>query len=167
LTLLAVAYLALAALEQSSEYWHFGVAYVMLGVGLGLATPPATEAIIEALPLAKQGVASALNDVARELGAAMGIAVLGSAFNSAYRARVGDLAERVPDAVLDVARDSPAAGLEAAARLGPAGVDTSRVVLDAFVHGWRAGMLVALATMVLGVGFVVARAIRREPSEGA
>ncbi|WP_181788805.1 MFS transporter, partial [Streptomyces phytophilus] len=67
----------------------FLVATAVLGAGVAFAATPATEAIVAALPPAKQGVASALNDLTRELGGVLGIAVLGSVFNSTYRAEVG------------------------------------------------------------------------------
>ena len=50
----------------------------LLGLGMALAATPATAAIVDSLPEAKQGVASAVNDAAREVGGALGIAVLGS-----------------------------------------------------------------------------------------
>lgn len=52
---------------------------------MALDGTPATTAIVSALPANKQGVASAVNDTSRELGAALGIAVLGSVFNDRYR----------------------------------------------------------------------------------
>ena len=58
---------------------------VPFGAGMALAGAPATTAIVASLPAEKQGVASAVNDVSRELGGALGIAVLGSLFNGAYR----------------------------------------------------------------------------------
>jgi hypothetical protein len=52
---------------------------------MGLAMTPATSAITEALPASQQGVGSAMNDLARELGGALGIAVVGSVLSSVYR----------------------------------------------------------------------------------
>ena len=60
-----------------SGYWQFLVATLVIGVGAPLAMTPATNAIVASLPRAKQGVASAVNDTAREIGAAFGVAVLG------------------------------------------------------------------------------------------
>jgi sugar phosphate permease len=59
-----------------SSYWVLGGALVMPGLGMGMAGP-ATTAIVTSLPDDKQGVASAVNDTAREVGGALGIAVLG------------------------------------------------------------------------------------------
>jgi hypothetical protein len=58
---------------------------LVLGVGVGLAMSPSTAAITASLPEEKQGVASALNDTVREMGGAVGIALIGSVLNSAYR----------------------------------------------------------------------------------
>ena len=66
-----------ATLGTDSGYWPFLVATLVIGAGAALAMTPATNAIVASLPRAKQGVASAVNDTARELGAAFGVAVLG------------------------------------------------------------------------------------------
>ena len=65
------------------------VGMLLVGVGLGLGMTPATNAIVESLPRAKQGLASAVNDTSRELGAAFGIAIIGSAFTAGYRSHIG------------------------------------------------------------------------------
>ena len=66
----------LAAMSSASGgYWSVLPGLVFIGVGLGLAMSPSTTAITEALPPSEQGVASALNDVMRELGSAVGIAL--------------------------------------------------------------------------------------------
>ena len=63
---------------------------------MALAGAPATTSIVASLPHEKQGVASAVNDVSRELGGALGIAVLGSIFNSGYRSAVEAQAATLP-----------------------------------------------------------------------
>jgi sugar phosphate permease len=61
---------------------------VVLGIGLGTATTPATSSITESLPPSQQGVGSALNDLSREVGGAIGIAVIGSILTSTYSSHV-------------------------------------------------------------------------------
>jgi EmrB/QacA subfamily drug resistance transporter len=70
----------LSTLDADAAYWHLLAGLLVLGLGLALATTPATTAIVESVPEAKQGVASAVNDASREVGGALGIAVIGSAF---------------------------------------------------------------------------------------
>jgi hypothetical protein len=62
---------------------------VLMGLGLGLTTAPATESILSVLPAAKAGVDSAVNDATREAGGTLGVAVLGSIFTSLYADRIG------------------------------------------------------------------------------
>jgi hypothetical protein len=63
-------------------------ALIVIGLGMGAAMTPATSAITEALPSAKQGVGSAINDLSREVGGAIGIAVIGSILTATYRSHV-------------------------------------------------------------------------------
>lgn len=71
-----------AQLDAGSSYWLMAAGLVVLGVGMGAAMTPATTAITEALPPSRQGVGSALNDLSREIGGAIGIAVIGSILTS-------------------------------------------------------------------------------------
>jgi EmrB/QacA subfamily drug resistance transporter len=78
LVLIAVGLTIAATMGVGASYWTLLGAILVLGLGMALAAPPATAAIVASLPDDKQGVASAVNDTAREVGGALGIAVLGS-----------------------------------------------------------------------------------------
>src|SRR3954451_11907827 len=78
LALMAAGLVVMSTMGLHASYWHLLGAGLLLGLGMALATAPATSAIVESLPETKQGVASAVNDAAREVGGALGIAVLGS-----------------------------------------------------------------------------------------
>ena len=73
----------MSQLDGDSTYWHFLGGLFVFGFGMALTSTPSTTAIVTSLPRAKQGVGSAVNDVSRELGSALGIAILGSLFNRA------------------------------------------------------------------------------------
>jgi EmrB/QacA subfamily drug resistance transporter len=88
LALIAAGLAIVAQLGTHSSYWLMAAGLVLLGVGVGTATTPATSAITEALPPAQQGVGSALNDLSREVGGAIGIAVVGSILASTYSSHV-------------------------------------------------------------------------------
>ncbi len=80
---------------------------VLMGLGLGLVSTPATESIMQVLPPARAGVGSAVNDASRELGGTLGVAVVGSLFSSLYGARLVEALDgRLPADLLDRARDS-------------------------------------------------------------
>jgi len=78
LTLMAVGLFVMSTMDAGSSYYHLLAGGLILALGMALATAPATAAIVDSLPEEKQGVASAVNDTAREVGGALGIAVLGS-----------------------------------------------------------------------------------------
>ena len=88
LTLIAAGLIVLSFLGTDLAYWHFLIGLLLFAAGMALAGTPATTAIVSSLPPAKQGVASAVNDVSREFGSAIGIALLGSVLNESYRANV-------------------------------------------------------------------------------
>ena len=83
LALMGAGFLVFSTLGTDSSYWHFGIGALITGIGIALATAPATTAIVSSLPAERQGIASAVNDLTREVGGAFGIAVLGSLLNSA------------------------------------------------------------------------------------
>jgi len=88
LLLVAAGLAIVSQLGTDSSYWLMAGGLVVLGVGMGAAMTPATSAITEALPPARQGVGSALNDLSREVGGAIGIAVVGSILTSTYASHV-------------------------------------------------------------------------------
>ena len=150
LALAAVGFLMLSTLDSASSYWHVLAGLIVLGAGMGIATTPATSAIIVSLPDSKQGVASAVNDAARENGGAIGIAVLGSVLASGYRSNVETHTEALPADVAESASDSLAFVVHGAEHLGPAGQQLLGVARDSFVNGMQTAMWVAASIMAAG-----------------
>jgi EmrB/QacA subfamily drug resistance transporter len=96
LALVSTGLFVIAQADASTSYWLLLCGLLPLGAGMGAAMTPATSAITDALPASRQGVGSAVNDLSRELGGALGIAVVGSVLSSIYRSSftvppVGDL----------------------------------------------------------------------------
>jgi EmrB/QacA subfamily drug resistance transporter len=147
LALMGVGFLVFTTLEADSSYWRFGIGALITGIGMALATAPATTAIVSSLPDHRQGVASAVNDLAREVGGAFGIAVLGSVLNSGYRSDVAPAS--------GAAKDSIAAAAQIAERAGPRGTALLERAQDAFVNGLSTSLLVG-ACVLLGASLVVA-----------
>jgi EmrB/QacA subfamily drug resistance transporter len=85
LAVMGAGMLVFTTLDVDSTYWRYGAGGLVTGIGMGLATAPATISIVSSLPAERQGIASAVNDLAREVGAVFGIAVLGSVLNASYR----------------------------------------------------------------------------------
>jgi len=140
LLVVAAGMVTLAQLDTSSSYWLVVAGLVPLGAGMGMAMTPATSAITEALPKAQQGVGSALNDLARELGGALGIAVLGSVLTAGYR---GNLSlPGVPSDVAHQAKDSFAVG-------NHMGGSIAEHANSAFMTGMHSALYVAAGAALL------------------
>lgn len=116
---------------------------LVLAAGVGLAMSPSTTAITASLPEEKQGVASALNDTVREMGGAIGIALIGSVLNAQYRANINDTANQLPPELADAVKEGVGGGLTAAHQLGADGGQLLDAVRRAFTDGLRPAMLLA------------------------
>ncbi len=157
LAISAVGFVMVATLSVSSSYWHMFFALLVIGGGTALAMTPATNAIVGSLPRAKQGVASAVNDTARELGSAFGIAILGSAFNSGYRSHIDGNLHGLPPAAAAAAHEAPAAAIAVANKAGSGGGALAAAARDAFMVGSQYAMYIGAALLVVGAVFVFVR----------
>ncbi|HEX4531069.1 MAG TPA: MFS transporter [Acidimicrobiia bacterium] len=153
LAISGVGFALFAMLGTGSGFWPFMLVTIVIGVGAALAMTPATNAIVASLPRAKQGVASAVNDTARELGAAFGVAVLGSAFNIGYRHHIDADLSRFPADVAHQAREAPAIAV-ALSRQIPGGEVLATAAREAFTTGMRYAVLVGAGLLVIGALFV-------------
>jgi MFS family permease len=141
LVLIAAGLVVISRVETVSPYWLLLAGLIPLGAGMGAAMTPATTAITEGLPAAQQGVGSALNDLSREVGGALGIAVIGSIVTATYRGSL-HLPVILPAALADRARGSFALAIHAG---GPLKAAAS----NAFVDGLHTGLLYAAGAAVL------------------
>jgi len=157
LAVTALGMVAFATLDGGSGYPGLLAAQLILGVGIGLAMTPATNAIVSSLPAAKQGVASAVNDTTREIGTALGIALMGSMFTTGYRHAIDGHLAGLPAGLAAPAREAPGLALAAASRLGPAGGPLAHAAGQAFTSGMRLSMLIGAALLVGAAAFVAVR----------
>ncbi len=112
---------------------------ILMGLGMGLISTPATESILLVLPAARAGVGSAVNDATRELGGTLGVAVVGSVFSSVYAARLADgVFTRQPSAVLARAQDS----VGAARSVSVGSPQLTAALQDAFLAGLSTSCIV-------------------------
>ncbi|MEU0794506.1 MFS transporter [Amycolatopsis sp. NPDC005961] len=119
---LAVAALGLALVavaEPLPQYWWLGLTLVPVGLGVGLALTLTVDSVLSAVPPDKAGSASAISETAYELGAALGIAILGSLVTVAYRGFLpaGPIPAEARDSLASAARVlAPESDLADAAR---------------------------------------------------
>ncbi len=126
---------------------------VTIAVGLGLATSPATESIMGALPPEKAGAGAAVNDTTRELGGTLGVAVIGSVYLSVYASTVidGYRSLGLPAQFESVVGESIGGGLAVSSKL-PQGASEqlAAFVKSAFVDGLTRGSIVASLVVIIG-----------------
>jgi len=163
LVIMAAGMLALSFIQRDTAYLIVIAVYCSMAVGMGFTMAPATESIMGSLPREKAGVGSAVNDTTRQVGGALGVAVIGSIVSSAYTTKIASSAPAfgiVGDA-LGKAQESLANALGLASTANdPRGyVDTVR---DSFVHSLSIGLKVSSAVVfvaaVLAWKFLPARA---------
>jgi EmrB/QacA subfamily drug resistance transporter len=158
LTLVAVGLVLLATLGTRSGYPQVLAALAALGLGMGNTMAPATDSIMGSLPRAKAGVGSAVNDTTRQVGGALGVAILGSVLASGYRPAMGSFLQgkALPRAAAGSVRDSVVAAMQIAQRLpGAAGRALADAARDRFVGAMHGAVLVAAGVALLGAVVVV------------
>jgi EmrB/QacA subfamily drug resistance transporter len=158
----AIGFALMSVADPGSSYLLVAVALVFAAAGIALIMPPASQLIVGSVPLAKAGVGSAVNDVTREVGGALGIAVVGSIVNTVYRSR-----DTFSDGIADAAaRDAAHKSVGQALAVARQGLERGVVSTDqfhqlvqaagrAFNDGTRIAFLVltsvsAAAAVVLG-----------------
>jgi EmrB/QacA subfamily drug resistance transporter len=154
LSFVALGALLLAFVSKDAPYLLVAVAVVIMACGSGLATPSATTGIMSSLPMSKAGVGSAVNDTTREVGGAVGIAVVGSVLASVYRSDLGDATASFPEQARELARDNIGSAVQVGRETFAGDPTALQRYLDevggAFTHGFNIGMAVASAAALLG-----------------
>jgi DHA2 family multidrug resistance protein-like MFS transporter len=159
LLLAAAGFAMFVTIELDTSYWAMIPAMLLSGVGMGMGLTVTGDTVLASVPKERSGAASALSETATELGAALGMAVLGSVLNAVYR-NVLDLPAGTPAPAASAARDSIAAALQAAAGLpGDLAARVAAAARDAFVDGMHAALVCSagLAALVAVFALVTLR----------
>ncbi len=155
LVLLAGMLAAFAGFEADTPIWMLEVVFFLMGTGMAHIMTPTSVVIMQALPREKAGSASALSNTFRQVGGALGIAVLGSVLSTAYRDGIEDKLRMLPAGLRDTAGESIEATLGVAARLGPRGQALVTPAHDAFLHAMHVTALCGTAVALVGAVVVV------------
>jgi EmrB/QacA subfamily drug resistance transporter len=147
---LAAAFALLALLAQDAPYWQLAVVLVLFGLGFGAAITPGTTLIVDGLPADRRTLASAVNDVTREVGAVLGGSVLASALLAVYREDVRTAVAELPPAAAGAAEDGIAGALAVAPQLGPEGAGLVGAAQGAFSSGYDTALLIGAGFLLLG-----------------
>ncbi len=157
LSVAAVGLIMASRLTAGASYAGVLWSLVVLAAGMALVMPPATESIMGSLPPAKAGVGSAVNDTTREVGGALGVAVLGSVMSSTYGPRVTDAVSGfpLPAEQSNAITDQIGAAMGAAEQIGgEPGRLLASVASKGFADGMSTAFVIGAAALVLGAVIV-------------
>ncbi|MCB0973861.1 MAG: MFS transporter [Actinobacteria bacterium] len=147
--LTALGAVGLSFVGVDTTYAVVGVSLFIMGVGGGMVMPSSTTSIMSTLPLAKAGVGSAVNDTTREIGAALGVAVLGSVLTSRYASSMHDVAASLPEQAREMVLAGLGRALIVAERL-PNGAALVHEAKTSFIGGMQVALWVAAGLLIIG-----------------
>ena len=156
LILASGAFVTITLWEPATSYWIVGATLLVLAFGLGNVMAPATDAVMGAVREENAGVASAMNDVTRQVAGAFGVAVIGSAINTAYGSRMSEAVADLPPEAASAAKDSVGAASKISSAL-PAeiGAPLAEAASVAFTDALGIAVLVSAAAALTGSIFIV------------
>ena len=166
LVLVAIGLSIVTQFHVDSSYGIVVAHLLVLGFGMGMAMAPATESVMGSLPIEKASVGSAVNDMTRTTGGALGVAILGSLLASQYRGDMDDAVSGLPHGAAESASDTLSGGLAVAHRLGDSNL--ADAAQSAFVNGMHGAAIAAAAVALVGavIAYAVIPAREREPAAG-
>ena len=154
-----------SGIEIADGYPRLAWALATLGAGMGMTMAPATDSIMGSVPTAKAGIGSAMNDTTRQVGGALGVAVIGSVLASSYRDAIASALSGLPGQVADAARESIGAALAVAGRMGADGASLAEAARFAFSDSMGSAALLAAGVALTGAVLVAIFLPSRAPAE--
>ncbi|HEU5159942.1 MAG TPA: DHA2 family efflux MFS transporter permease subunit [Streptosporangiaceae bacterium] len=173
LLMVTLALIGYQLINESSPIWVVAAILLVQGIGMANVMPPATESIMAALPKEKAGAGSAINNTARQVAVAMGVAVLGSVVAAVYRGELSSRLDALPPGPRHLAGESIEGTMAVAQRLGPAGQSLIDPAHAAFVHAIHTAAAAAAVIAFIGALMVFTwmpgrpAAVRRRGGEAA
>lgn len=143
LTLTAIAFVIMTTWTKDMTYWHLFFTLIIMMLGISAAMTPGTNILMASVPRNRSGMGSAMNDTVRELGGALGVAVLGAILSAAYESHVRKTAEAFTGPIKEGIESSLAVAMKVAEKLGPAGETVVNSAKDAFMSGVSQAALIA------------------------
>jgi DHA2 family multidrug resistance protein-like MFS transporter len=156
MTLVAIALAGFATLGTTSPIWLLSVLFFVQGVGMANVTPPTTESIMSSVPREKAGVGSSVQNTVRQLGGALGVAVLGSIIAGSFRNQISGTVAGLPAAARDTASSSISGAYAVADKIGPLRPRLISAANDAFITAMHWAAAVSAVVAVLGIFVVLA-----------
>src|SRR4051812_18318069 len=152
--------------DENAQYWHVGLGYLLVGIGVGFAGTPASRSLTASVPVHRAGMASATADLQRDLGGAIMQSILGALLTAGYAAAASAAVATAPHSVstsveneLTKSFSSAAAVAEQHPRYADSIVEGAR---GAFLHGDAWAYVAGIVAIALGALLVATRFPNKE-----
>ena len=143
LFLVAVAFLVMTNWPTIPSFWQVMGGMLIISVGITFAMTPATNMMMSVVPRSRSGMGSAMNDTTRELGGALGVAVLGALLSSGYSAHIASSVAGLPEQVRPLVEKSLAGALFVSEKMGALAGGLPGSAKAAWMDSLRTSMIVA------------------------
>jgi EmrB/QacA subfamily drug resistance transporter len=170
---LLVAFVGMVRLDQHSALLLLEVDLLFAGLGMGLVMGTTTPLVMSVVEPHKAGVGAAVNNTLRQVGAALGVAVMGSVYSVRYRSELGDAAAALPASIRSEATDSLAGSLtvlDALVHTGRIPATVASGLTDqadaAFIASMHATVWVAIGVLAIGAALGLVGLPGRRPAPG-
>ncbi|PIE34381.1 MAG: MFS transporter [Ilumatobacter coccineus] len=155
LVIMAIGLGLISTVQPDSSYPQVISYLIVMAIGMGLTMAPATESVMGSLPREKAGIGSAINDTTRQIGGALGIAIIGSVVSSVWGGRIGELAASMgfDREMASMVADSLGTAHRFASQIGDGGAafitTVNQIFVDAMASGMRLASIVVVAAAVV------------------
>ena len=146
----AIGFLLMSTWGSEITYTNLFFTMIVITTGVAIAMSPGTNILMDSVPRNRSGMGSAMNDNTREIGGALGVAILGSVLSSSYDNEIKkftDSLTTLPHQAVDAIQSSLAVALQVAKKIGPAGESLVKAAKEAFIHGLTSAALAAALIM--------------------
>ena len=138
----SIAFAAMSTWTAEMTYWHLLFVMWVMMIGISAAMTPGTNILMSAVPRNRSGMGSAMNDTTRELGGALGVAVLGAILSAVYADNIREAASKLPAAAAEAVEGSLASAIGVAEKLG----DAAGPLVTAAKEAWMGALGTAALT---------------------
>jgi EmrB/QacA subfamily drug resistance transporter len=154
LILVAAGFVSMSFWPTIPAYSQVLVSMLIMMTGMSFTMTPSTNMLMSSVPRNRAGMGSAMNDTTRELGGALGVAVLGSALSAVYTSRITDSVAVLPADLQEIAKHSLAGALGIAQQMGPAGDVIALAAKEAWMQGLSRAVVIAAG--IVSVAAIIA-----------
>ena len=154
--------------DESSPYWHIGLAYAFVGVGVGFAGTPASHSLTGSVPVTRAGMASGTADLQRDLGGAIMQSILGAVLAAGYASAMASAiagspdADKVTDGIQTQLEKSFGGAADLAAQHPQFASEITAAARSSFLDGAKWAYTVGIIAILLGAALVALVFPRRD-----